>query len=72
MRSRLTYRAGEFCTTKCFLLSRKIFTALLKDGRFEMMLAQVIEEEMKKADGQSSQAVHPTSRTYATWQRGMT
>ena len=47
-RSQLTYRAGEFCTRECLQVSRRVFTTLLKDGRFEAMLAQVIEEERKK------------------------
>jgi hypothetical protein len=48
-RSRLTYRAGDFCTVRCFHVGLKVFSKLLKDGRFEALLEQVISEEMKKA-----------------------
>jgi hypothetical protein len=33
----------------CFHLGLKVFSKLLKDGRFEALLQQVIAEEMKKA-----------------------
>jgi hypothetical protein len=48
-RSRLTYRPADFCTVRCFHLGLKVFSKLLKDGRFEALLQQVIAEEMKKA-----------------------
>jgi hypothetical protein len=47
-RSTLTYRTGDFCTTGCYSAGRKVFSKLLRDGRFEAMLRQVIEEERKK------------------------
>jgi hypothetical protein len=43
------YRAGEFCTGRCFHLGLKVFRKLLKDGRFEAMMRQVIDEEKKAA-----------------------
>ena len=48
-RSTLTYRAGDFCTVRCFHFGLKVSRKLLKDGRFEAMRQQVIAEEMKKA-----------------------
>jgi hypothetical protein len=33
-RSRLGYRAGDFRTAGCYSLGRKVFSKLLKDGRF--------------------------------------
>jgi hypothetical protein len=48
-RSTLTYRTGDFCTVECYRLGRKVFSKLLKDGRFEAMLRQMIDEERKKA-----------------------
>lgn len=47
-RSRLIYRAGEFCTRKCLQVARHVFTMLLRDGRFEAMLSRVIEEELRR------------------------
>jgi hypothetical protein len=48
-RSRLGYRAGDFRTAGCYSLGRKVFSKLLKDGRFEAMRRQVIDEEKKAA-----------------------
>jgi hypothetical protein len=40
---------GDFCTVRCFRLGLKVFSKLLRDGRFGALLQQVIAEEMKKA-----------------------
>ena len=48
-RSRMPYRAAEFCTRRCYHLGLKVFSKLLRDGRFEAMMRQVIDEEKKAA-----------------------
>jgi hypothetical protein len=48
-RSRMPYRAAEFCTKGCYGLGMKVFRRLLRDGRFEAMMRQVIDEEKKAA-----------------------
>jgi hypothetical protein len=45
----MPYRAAEFCTRRCYHLGLKVFSKLLRDGRFEAMMRQVIDEEKKAA-----------------------